>query len=188
MTDADVGAHGQGDDQTDLELVGRWKGGDQRAATRLVERHAASLARFAVSLGVRHDVEDVVQETFVRAFGSMDGFRGDSSLRTWLFTITRRLVLDQRRSERRRGEQVPVQDGDVRTEFDPLDTVVADETERRMRDAVARLTPTQREVFTLRVGEGLSYREIADSVGTTEGAARVHYHNAMRAIKELLDE
>jgi RNA polymerase sigma-70 factor (ECF subfamily) len=49
------------------------------------------------------------------------------------------------------------------------------------------LTPTQREVFSLRVTEGLSYREIANTVGTTEGAARVHYHNAMRAIKEFLD-
>ena len=57
-----------------------------------------------------------------------------------------------------------------------------------MRDAMARLTPTQREVFGLRVGEGMSYKEIADSVGTTEGAARVHYHNAMRAIKEFLDD
>ena len=50
-----------------------------------------------------------------------------------------------------------------------------------------RLTPTQREVFTLRVSEGLSYKEIAQVVDTTEGAARVHYHNALRAIKELLD-
>jgi RNA polymerase sigma-70 factor (ECF subfamily) len=45
----------------------------------------------------------------------------------------------------------------------------------------------QREVFTLRVGEGLSYREIAAVVGSTEGATRVHYHNAMRAIKEFID-
>jgi RNA polymerase sigma-70 factor (ECF subfamily) len=43
-------------------------------------------------------------------------------------------------------------------------------------------------VFVLRVSEGMSYKEIADSVGTTEGAARVHYHNAMRAIKEFLDD
>ena len=46
----------------------------------------------------------------------------------------------------------------------------------------------QRQVFSLRVGEGMSYREIAYAVDTTEGAARVHYHNAMRAIKELLDD
>jgi RNA polymerase sigma-70 factor (ECF subfamily) len=64
---------------------------------------------------------------------------------------------------------------------------VADETERRVAAAVERLTPTQREVFTLRAGEGLSYKEIAAVAGTTEGAARVHYHNALRAVKEFLD-
>ena len=176
------------DDQSDLDLVALWKAGDQQAATRLVERHADTVSRFVRSLGARHDVEDVVQETFVKAFASIDGFRGDSSLRTWLFTIAKRLVVDHRRADRRRGEQVEVQDADARTAFDPLDAVVADETERRMRGAVQRLTPTQREVFVLRVGEGMSYKEIADSVGTTEGAARVHYHNAMRAIKELLDD
>ena len=188
MTDAAIGASGPDPDTTDLELVARWKEGDQRAATRLVERHADSVARFVSSLGAQHVVDDVVQDTFVRAFASIDGFRGDSSLRTWLFTIARRLVLDQRRADRRRGEQVQVRDDDVRTDFDPLDAVVADETEARMRDAVARLTATQREVFVLRVSEGMSYREIADGVGTTEGAARVHYHNAMRAIKEFLDD
>ena len=188
MTDAATGASGPRQDISDLELVARWKEGDQRAATHLVERHADAVARFVSSLGARHLVDDVVQDTFVRAFASIDGFRGESSLRTWLFTIARRLVLDQRRAERRRGEQVQVRDDDVRTDFDPLDTVVADETERRMRDAVTRLTPTQREVFVLRMSEGMSYKEIADSVGTTEGAARVHYHNAMRAIKEFLDD
>src|ERR1700712_5509523 len=131
MTDAAVGAQGQVDDRTDLELVARWKAGDQRAATLLGERHAEAVSRFVSSLGARHDAEDVVQETFVRAFGSIDGFRGESSLRTWLFTIARRLVLDHRRVDRRRGEQVAVQDHDVRTEFDPLDALVADETEQR---------------------------------------------------------
>jgi RNA polymerase sigma-70 factor (ECF subfamily) len=187
MTDVAVNAHGQADDQTDLDLIARWMAGEQRAATLLVDRHAGAVARFAASVGARGDVEEIVQDTFVRAFASLDSFRGESSLRTWLFTIARRLLLDRRRSERRRGEQVEVQDSDVTTEFDPLDSVVADETERRMREAVERLTPTQKEVFTLRVSEGLSYKEIADAVGSTEGAARVHYHNAMRAIKEFLE-
>jgi RNA polymerase sigma-70 factor, ECF subfamily len=188
MIDVAVSAHGQADDQTDLDLIGRWKAGDQRAATLLVERHADALARFAASVGARGDVEEVVQDTFVRAFSSLDSFRAESSLRTWLFTIARRLLLDRRRSERRRGEQVEVQDGDVATAFDALDTVVAEETRHRMRDAMEQLTPTQKEVFTLRVSEGLSYKDIADAVGSTEGAARVHYHNAMRAIKEFLDD
>ena len=192
MIDVTAGAppHGQADDRTDLDLIARWRQGDERAATLLVQRHADALARFVASVdgGTRADVEELVQDTFVRAFTSLDGFRGDSSLRTWLFTIARRLLLDRRRSERRRGTQVEVQDEDAMTDYDPLDAVVADETERRLRDAVARLTPTQREVFTLRVSEGLSYKEIADAVGTTEGAARVHYHNAMRSIKEYVDE
>src|SRR4051794_630569 len=176
------------DERTDLDLIARWKAGDQRAAALLVERHAAALARFASSMGARGDVEEVVQDTFVRAFASLDGFRGDSSLRTWLFTIARRLLMDRRRAERRRGEQVEVQESDVATEYDSLDSVVADETQQRLRTAMGRLSPTQREVFTLRVSEGMSYKEIADSVGTTEGAARVHYHNAMRTIKEFLDD
>jgi RNA polymerase sigma-70 factor (ECF subfamily) len=176
------------DERTDLDLIARWKAGEQRAATLLVARHAAALSRFAASVGARDDVEEVVQDTFVRAFASLDGFRGESSLRTWLFTIARRLILDRRRATRRRGEQVEVQEGDVATEYDSLDGVVAEETRARLRLAMDELTPTQREVFVLRVSEGMSYKEIADTVGTTEGAARVHYHNAMRAIKEFLDD
>jgi len=127
-----------------------------------------------------------VQDTFVRAFASLDTFRGESSLRTWLFTIERRLLLDRRRAARRRPAEVELHEADAATGEDPLESAVATEAHARLRLAVQRLTPTQREVFALRVGEGLSYREIADAVGTTEGAARVHYHNAMRAVKESL--
>jgi RNA polymerase sigma-70 factor (ECF subfamily) len=176
------------DDGQDLELIARWQAGDQRAASALVARHAPALARFAVASGERNEVDELVQDTFVRAFNSIDGFRGESSFRTWLFTIERRLLVDRRRAEKRRRDRTEIQEDDASTEYDALDSVVADETERRMRQAVARLSPTQKEVFTLRVAEGLSYKEIAAAVGTTEGAARVHYHNAMRAVKEFLDE
>ena len=176
------------DDQRDLELIARWKAGDERAATEIVERHAQALARFAVSSGARSEVDELVQDTFVRAFHSLDGFRGESTFRTWLFTIERRLLLDRRRAEKRRRDRIEIQEDDAATEYDALDSVMADETQRRLRGAIERLSPTQREVFTLRVAEGLSYKEIAQAVGTTEGAARVHYHNAMRAVKEFLDE
>ena len=178
--------HEPHDDPTDLELIARWRAGDERAATCLVERHAPALARFAWSLGQRSDVEEIVQDTFVRAFGSIDAFRADSSLRTWLFTIERRLVLDRRRAERRRRDDATIDDADAATEFNALDGLVAEEAETRVRRAVDRLSRLQREVFLLRVNEGLSYKDIAEIVGSTEGAARVHYHNAMRAVKESL--
>jgi RNA polymerase sigma-70 factor (ECF subfamily) len=184
---SDLGTGGRDDDQ-DRELIARWRAGDDRAATALVERHAQALARFAVASGERNDVDELVQDTFVRAFNSLDGFRGDSSFRTWLFTIQRRLLVDRKRAEKRRRDRDEVQEDDAATEYDALDTVVADETQQRLQKAIGKLSPTQKEVFTLRVSEGLSYKEIAEAVGTTEGAARVHYHNAMRAVKEFLDE
>jgi RNA polymerase sigma-70 factor, ECF subfamily len=179
------------EDAVDRALVARWLGGDERAATLLVERHAPALARFAASLTSSIDqaqVEELVQDTFVRAFQSIAEFRGESTLRTWLFTIERRLLLDRRRAERRRPGGEEIAEGDVATEYTALDALVAGETEGRIRQAIDRLSPLQREVFRLRVTEGLSYKEIAGVVGTTEGAARVHYHNAVRAIKEWVDE
>lgn len=174
-------------DDTDRALIARWSAGDERAASELVARHAAALARFAASNGEREEVDELVQDTFVRAFGSIGAFRGESSLRTWLFTIERRLLIDRRRAAKRTRGRIEIQEGDATTEYDALDEVVARESARTLRDVVGRLSPTQREVFALRVTEGLSYKEIAEAVGTTEGAARVHYHNALRAVKESLD-
>src|SRR4051812_15812447 len=184
MTDASRG----GDGQADLDLISRWRRGDERAATELVARHAQALARFAASFGANEEVDDLVQDTFIRAFQSLDGFRGESTFRTWLFTIERRLLLDRRRAEKRRPGRVEVQETDAATEYDALDRMVAGEAAGRVHEAMKHLSPTQREVFALRVAQGLSYREIAELVGTTEGAARVHYHNAMRAVKEYLNE
>lgn len=181
-------ATGPADELDDGALIARWKGGDERAASQLVQRHAAALGRFVASLGEREEVEEVVQDTFVRAFGSLDGFRAESSLRTWLFTIARNLLRDRVRSRRAQRELVPIQEDHAATSHDALDGAVAEETEARMQAAVARLSPMQRNVFTLRVVEGLSYKEIATVLESTEGAARVHYHNAMRAIKEFLHD
>lgn len=172
----------------DQRLIEQWKAGDERAATAIVERHAEALSRFAMRLGVTEDIDELVQDTFIRAFGALDSFRADSSLRTWLFTIERRLLIDRRRAEARRGHEVSVEDGHMSTEYDALDGLVADETSRRVVDAMARLTYMQRQVFTLRVQEGRNYREIAEILDTTEGSARVHYHNAIRAVKEFLDD
>ena len=169
---------------SDAELIGRWQSGDQRAAAVLVERHAQPVARFLASLGVRDEVEELVQDTFVRAFQALESFRADSQFRTWVFTIAKRLLLDRRRSERRRRDVVEIDERDAATEYDALDGRVGDELAGRLRSAVNGLTALKREVFALRVNDAMSYAEIAQEVGTTEGACRVHYHNALKAIKE----
>lgn len=184
-----IEAEPEDDAALDHALIERWKAGDERAATALVERHAAALARFAVRLGMADEADELVQDTFIRAFSALDGFRAESSLRTWLFTIERRLVIDRRRASSRRARDVDVEDDDyATTDYNALDTLVADETSQQIVAAMRRLTRMQREVFTLRVQEGRSYKEIAEILGSSEGAARVHYHNAMRAVKEFLDD
>jgi RNA polymerase sigma-70 factor, ECF subfamily len=175
-------------DATDADLIARWQRGDQRSAAALVERHAQPLARFASSLGERDGIDELVQDTFVRAFASLESFRADSSLRTWLFTICKRLVLDRKRSERRRKDSVELDEGHAVVGYDALDGLVAEETAQQVHEAVAKLTPLQREVFTLRVSEGMAYSEIAKVVESTEGACRVHYHNAVKIIKEYLSD
>jgi RNA polymerase sigma-70 factor (ECF subfamily) len=142
------------DDALDAALVARWLGGDERAATELVYRHAPALGRFAASLGERAEADEIVQDTFVRAFQALEGFRAESSLRTWLFTIARRLVLDRRRAGARRRAREVDAEPDAATDHTALDVVLANETQLRLRGAVARLTPMQREVFTLRVARG----------------------------------
>lgn len=176
------------DRAVDTALIARWKAGDQVAATMIVERHVTALARFAASSGMRERIDELVQDTFVRAFNSIDSFRSDSAFRTWLFTILKRLILDRRRADKRRSGMVELEEGHAVQAYDALDSIVADETAVRVRRAVATLSPMQREVFVLRVTDGMAYSEIAKVVGSTEGACRVHYHNAMRSVKEMLSD
>jgi RNA polymerase sigma-70 factor (ECF subfamily) len=130
-------------------------------------------------------VDDLVQETFFRAFRSLDRWRGTASFRSWLFTIGANLLRDEFR--KRKGRQMlSLEDRDLPDRADPHADLVAAETEELMRQGLARLPRLQREVFLLRVQEGSGYEEIAAALGTTPGAARVHYHHAVKRLKELV--
>jgi RNA polymerase sigma-70 factor (ECF subfamily) len=172
---------------TDSALIDRWLGGDHAAAAQLVERHASSVARFVASLGGRDDVEEVVQDTFVRAFEALDSFRADAQFRTWLFTIAKRLVFDRSRRERRSRHDVPLEESVEAQTGDPLDGLVVSEGAARVRNALEGLSPLQRQVFVLRVTDGLAYEEIATLLGSTAGSCRVHYHNAVKLLRARVD-
>src|SRR5213080_5379600 len=95
---------------TDAALIAAWHGGDEPAAAELVRRHARALARFLVGVGAPEaDVDDLVQETFIRAFRALGTFRGQCLFRTWLLTIGGNVVKDAHRRNRRR-RVVPLPD------------------------------------------------------------------------------
>jgi RNA polymerase sigma-70 factor (ECF subfamily) len=127
----------------------------------------------------------LVQDTFFRAFRGLDGWRGEASFRSWLFTIGGNLLRDDFR--RRKGRQIlALEDRDVPDRADAHADLVAAEAEQRIRDGLATLPRLQREVFLRRAQQGGDYEEIAAALGTTPGAARVHYHHAVKRLKELL--
>lgn len=171
---------------TDAALIAAWQGGDERAAAELVQRHARALGRFLAAAGARElDLEDLVQDTFVRAFRGVDRFRGQCQFRTWLLAIGGNVLKDAMRRTKR-SRTVPLADDLRAPAGDPHDHAVAGETEARLAAAVARLPRMQREVFLLRAQQGLEYDEIAAALGTSAGAARVHYHHAVKRLKEQL--
>ncbi len=174
------------DPPTDAELVARYQSGDERAAAELVGRHAPALARYLRGNGaLPGDLDDLVQEALFRAFRKLDTWRGAASFRSWLCTIGGNLMRDAWR--RQKGRQVvSLEDRDIPDAADPQAETSAREAEARLLAGLSMLPRLQREVFLLRAQQGREYEDIAAALGTTPGAARVHYHHAVKRLKELV--
>lgn len=155
---------------------------DVRAA--FVE-HGSALLGFAVNaLRDRPLAEDCVQETFVRAWRARDSFDADrGSVRTWLFAIERRVVLDVHRARGRTPSLVPYDHAPepVATVADPLDRL-------GMAEGLARLSDDHRAAVVAVHLEGLSYREVSDRTGVPVATLRTRVFHALRALRTHLDE
>src|SRR5215207_10443602 len=104
---------------TDAALATAYRNGDQRAATELVGRHAGPVGRFLYASGASSsDVDDLVQDTFFRAFRGLDGWRGEASFRSWLFTNGGNLLRDDFRKWKGR-QMVSLDDRDLPDSADP---------------------------------------------------------------------
>ena len=172
--------------RSDAALIAAYRSGDERAATELVCRHAKALGRYLYGAGApAGSIEDLVQETFFRAFRALATWRAEASFRSWLFRIGANLRKDW---YRRSGGRVllSIEDTDVAASSDPEGEAGASEMAERLRDGLGQLPRLQREVFLLRAQQGMEYEEICATLGTTPGAARVHYHHAVKRLKELM--
>lgn len=156
----------------DLELIAAdAAAGDPLAAAALVRRTQPDVWRLCAALGDPGSADDLTQETYLRAFGSLHRFEGRSSLRTWLLAIARRVCADAVRAQKRRRRVTLV--GDEHLEAlagaDGVDRV-ADGV--GVGDLLARLDADRREAFVLTQLLGLSYAEAAEVVGCPVGTIR----------------
>ena len=183
----------------DAELVRRALARDDTAFRIIMERHNRRLYRIARGI-LRNDTEaeDVVQEAYVSAFTHLDGFRGDSSLATWLSRITmnealgrlrrERLAVDLDTFEAQRTEAQIIQFPQTVTSDDPERTMAQREILQLVERATDNLPEIFRIVFITRVIEGMSVEETADLLGLRPETVKTRLHRARRLVREQLDK
>jgi len=175
---------------SESELLSGAREGNPEALEELVALHQSSAFRVALGiLGGEADAKDAAQDGILRALKGLAGFRGDASFRTWLLAI----VANEARSMLRRTARRREAPRDDDFAADSLtggvaEGVVLRAEVARVRALLARLPEKQRLAVQLRVDEGLSFREVGDVIGSSEGAARVNYHHGIRRLREWLKE
>lgn len=180
-------------------LVERCAAGDEVACTALVDEHQRMVYQLAFHLlGDHQEALDLSQEVFLRVFRTIHAFRGQSSLRTWIYRIVLNQAHNRQRwwRRRRRDDQVPLDDH-LRAHGDVLaaaETAAPDrilhqkELGERLRRALAALPFDQRSAIVLREIDGLSYEEIAYALGVRVGTVKSRLARARQALRaELRD-
>lgn len=173
----------------DEVLVRLARDGDERALGTLVDRHHGVVYRLALSMVSDPDVaQDVAQDAFIKAFRGLGGFRGDAAFRTWLLTITANTARGTlRRSGRRRETDLDAVSPLAADAPDPSELAERVDEAARARALLDRLPEKQRLSVQLRIDEGLSFREIGEVIGSTEGAARVNYFHGIHRLREWME-
>jgi RNA polymerase sigma-70 factor, ECF subfamily len=182
----------------EASLVQRCAMGDEPACAELVSEHQRMVVQLAINLlGDRDEALDLSQDVFLRVFRTIHRFRGQSSLRTWIYRIAVNQARNRHRFWRRRhrADQVSL-DAHVATHGDCLaagqawpDQVLAQkELARRLERALEHLPFDQRTAVVLREIDGLSYEEIAYSLGVAVGTVKSRLTRARRALRLELGE
>ena len=188
--------------EIDQVLVERAQGGDQRAFGMLVEKYQRKLARLlSRMMRDQAEIEDVVQESFIKAYRALPNFRGDSAFYTWLYriginTAKNHLVAMGRRPQVVRDVEIEdaenFEDADeLRTMETPESEMMSKEIARTINDTMMALPDELRTAITLREIEGLSYEEIATLMSCPIGTVRSRIFRARETIalklRPLLD-
>ena len=176
-------------EMTDGAVIGRARSGDADAFRQLVDRHSQPLFRVAYRMtGNEHDADDVVQETFLRAYRQLGSFEQRANFGTWLHRIAVNCSLDLLRArgriDRRYGgdPESAEMSGEARVEPEQDRLLVSAELRKEVAAAMERLTGNERTAFVLRHFEGMPVEEIGKTLGIQVNAAK---HTIFRAVRKL---
>lgn len=182
--------------ETDHELVRRVQKGDRRAFDLLFDRYQHKIQGL-VSRFIRghEEIEDVVQESFIKAYRALPRFRGDSAFYTWLYRIAINTAKNYLVARNRRppGVDIDVADAEfidgadaLRQVDDPESELRRDDLEKAIKSAIADLPDDLRSAVTLREFDGLSYEQIAQIMDCPVGTVRSRIFRAREAIDEKI--
>jgi RNA polymerase sigma-70 factor, ECF subfamily len=174
---------------SDQELMRIVQAGDYSPASEIYDRYSSRIYNFAFRfLKNAEAAEDAMQEVFVKMIRHAGQFQGDAKLSTWLFSITANWCRDYLR----KADNKPKESEEVlislpsSSENSPERNLEKREDELRVRRALSSLTPEQREAILLSRYQGLSYAEIAQIAGCSEGAVKTRVFRAMETLKKAL--
>jgi RNA polymerase sigma-70 factor, ECF subfamily len=177
----------------DSDLVSRAAGGDPAAFQALVERHRSMVYRVAYQFAGNHyDAEDIAQEVFIKVYRSLERFRQDAQLTSWLYRIVMNACIDHRR---RQFPALAAPFGDEAEQRllstpeetpGPEDRAYAGELGQVLESEIGRLPHGQRIVFIMRHHQGLKLAEIADALGLAEGTVKRQLHAAVHRLRGAL--
>ncbi len=186
-------------DTADAQLVDRARKGDMQAFEELITRYRGRVYGMTLNMtGSDADARDLSQEVFIKAWRALPGFEARAQFFTWIYRITQNVVIDWSRKRRIRpgtefndelaaapeAAAVTVPHGEV----SPDRALENRELGKRIREALAQLTPEHRAVVLLKEVDGLSYQEIADTVGCAIGTVMSRLFNARKKLQELLKD
>src|SRR5687767_9891858 len=184
-----------GEGPMDEELVARVQAGDKRAFDLLVRRYQNKVVQLVTRLVGDADAQDVAQESFIKAYRALNGFRGQSAFYTWLYRISINTAKNflVARNRRPAAQDIDVADAELfghTGQMSDVDTpealTLSGEIRDKVTEAIHRLPADLRQAITLRELEGLSYEEIAEAMNCPIGTVRSRIFRARAAIDEVL--